>query len=147
MNKILSDAISILEARKDRSQWNRAVTDDAYDLIVSLDESIEHTTQDMINGTKCSYISELLNNRKAIENAMLNGARDWSQYSWGGCALAYDGDIAEHYCTPSELKRTRNGERRPNSSEEWLDMQARALAQAARRAQAAIKSAILKEVK
>ena len=146
MNKILSEAISILEARKDRSQWDRAVTDDAYDLIVALDESIEYTTQGMSKESKEFHVSELLNNRKNINPVMLNGAQDWEQYSWGGCGLVYDCDIAEHYCTPSELKKTRNGERRPNSREEWLDVQARALAQAARRAQAAIKSAILKGV-
>lgn len=64
---------------------------------------------------------------------LLNGANDWSQYSWGGSALIYDGDIAERLCTPSELKKTRNGERRPNSREEWLDVQARALYQACNR--------------
>ena len=45
--------------------------------------------------------------------------------------IIYDEDIAKRVCTPSELKKTRNGERRPNSSEEWLDTQARALYQAA----------------
>ena len=50
----------------------------------------------------------------ADKKALLNGADDWSQYSWGGCSLIYDGDIAERLCTPSELKKTRNGERRPN---------------------------------
>nr|DAP26633.1 MAG TPA: hypothetical protein [Bacteriophage sp.] len=64
---------------------------------------------------------------------MLNGAQDWEQYSWGGSALIYDYDIAERLCCPSELKKTRNGERRPNSREEWLDVQARALYQAASR--------------
>ena len=44
--------------------------------------------------------------------------------------MIYDGDIAERLCCPSELKKTRNGERRPNSREEWLDVQARALRQA-----------------
>lgn len=62
---------------------------------------------------------------------MLNGADSWSQYSWGGSALIYDGDIAERLCSPSEYKRSREGERRPNSQEEWLDVQARALFQAA----------------
>lgn len=57
MNKILSEAISILEARKDRSQWNRAVTDDAYDLIVALDESIEYTTQNMSKEAKEFHVS------------------------------------------------------------------------------------------
>lgn len=64
---------------------------------------------------------------------LLNGADNWNQYSRGGCYLVYDADIAELLCTPSELKRTRNGERRPNGREEWLDVQARALHQAARR--------------
>lgn len=68
-----------------------------------------------------------------LKEELLNGAENWSQYSWGGSALIYDGDIAERLCTPSELKRTRNGERRPNAREEWLDTQARALYQAATR--------------
>lgn len=67
----------------------------------------------------------------ADKKALLNGADDWSQYSWGGCSLIYNADIAERLCTPSELKKTRHGERRPNSREEWLDTQARALYQAA----------------
>jgi len=69
---------------------------------------------------------------------MLNGAQNWYQYSWGGCSLIYDRDIAERLCTPSELKRTKNGERRPNQNEEWLDVQARALRQAARKIEAAV---------
>ena len=61
---------------------------------------------------------------------MLNGAKDWNQYSWGALSLIYDCDIAERLSAPSELKKTRGGERRPNSREEWLDVQARALQQA-----------------
>ena len=75
------------------------------------------------------------------EAAALNGAQDWEQYSWGGSALVYDGDIAAALCTPSELKKTRNGDRRPNSREEWLDVQARALRQAFRRVYSAIRIA------
>lgn len=66
-----------------------------------------------------------------LEAILLNGAADWSQYSWGGSSLIYNGDIAERLCTPSELKRKRGGELAPNSREQWLDVQARALAQAA----------------
>lgn len=47
--------------------------------------------------------------------------------------MIYNADIAERLCCPSELKKTRNGERRPNNREEWLDTQARALYQAASR--------------
>lgn len=62
---------------------------------------------------------------------LLNGASDWSEYSYGGSSLIYDADIAERLCSPSELKRKRGGELPPNSRESWLDVQARALYQAA----------------
>ena len=38
---------------------------------------------------------------------LLNGASDWNQYSWGGCSLIYNSDIAERVCSPSKLKRQR----------------------------------------
>ena len=52
---------------------------------------------------------------------------------YGACSLIYDEDIAKRLCTPSELKRTNNGDRNPSSRETWLDMQARALSVAFRR--------------
>lgn len=70
------------------------------------------------------------NNLPATKENLLNGARDWQEYSYGGCALIYDADIAERLCSPSELKKTRNGDRNPNANETWLDCQARALYQA-----------------
>mgnify|MGYP006978920536 CR=1 FL=1 len=72
-----------------------------------------------------------------LKRVLLNGASDWTEYSYGGCSLIYDGDIAERLCTPSELRRTRGGERRPNAREEWLDTQARALLQASHKIKAA----------
>ena len=72
------------------------------------------------------------NNLVATKENLLNGARNWSEYSYGGCSLIYDADIAERLCSPSELKRKKGGDLRPNSRETWLDCQARALSQAAR---------------
>lgn len=103
--------------KPERSAWGRGVQ--AY-----MDE-IAHTIADQVH--------EVEPTRAAIEHIALNGARDWSQYSWGGCSLVYDEDIAKLLCPPSTLKRKRNGALPPNSSEEWLDVQARALAQACRR--------------
>mgnify|MGYP006909195812 FL=1 len=112
-----------IESEKQRSAWDKGVTKYALELVEQLDEQI--------NG---GYFDELnLSEPKKVRAALLNGAADWSQYSWGGCSLIYDSDIAERLCNPSELKKTRNGERRPNSREEWLDTQARALFQAANR--------------
>ena len=106
-----------LEARKDRSAWDKGVTVYALELVEELRELSAYYGRNPEPGKEC-------------REWMLNGAQDWNQYSWGGCALIYDSDIAERLCTPSELKKTRHGERRPNSQEEWLDTQARALTQA-----------------
>lgn len=112
-----------IESEKQRSAWDKGVTKYALEMVEQLGEQI--------NG---GYFEELdLTESKKVRAALLNGATDWSQYSWGGCSLIYDSDIAERLCNPSELKKTRNGERRPNSREEWLDTQARALFQAANR--------------
>lgn len=112
-----------IENEKQHSAWNKGITAYALELVEQLSEQI--------NG---GYFDELnLSEPKKVRAALLNGAADWNQYSWGGSALIYDGDIAERLCSPSELKKTRNGERRPNSREEWLDVQARALFQAANR--------------
>ena len=84
------------------------------------------------------YALMLLDNRYDVEEfhetdlkeVLLNGARDWRQYSYSGSACIFDSDIAESLCTPSELKRRDYGRLKPNSREEWLDVQARALYQA-----------------
>ena len=112
-----------IESEKQRSAWDKGVSAYALELVEQLGEQIGGGYFDELN----------LSEPKKVRAALLNGAADWSQYSWGGCSLIYDGDIAERLCCPSELKKTRNGERRPNSREEWLDVQARALHQAANR--------------
>lgn len=122
INKI-KEIKEALEARKDRSAWDKGVTVYALELVEGLQEAI--------NGGY--FDPEDLAAPKIVKNALLNGASDWNQYSWGGSSLIYNVDIAERLCTPSELKKTRNGERRPNSREEWLDVQARALFQACNR--------------
>lgn len=50
----------------------------------------------------------------------------------GGCALCYDGQIAERLCAPWELRKTDNGRKDPNPRETWIDVQSRALYQASR---------------
>jgi hypothetical protein len=100
-----------LESIKSRSAWSRGVQSYALELVESAEVEL---TPD---------------NVKAV---LLNGARDWSQYSYGGCSAIYDADIAERVCTPSELKKKEGGELQPNSRENWLDVQARALSQALR---------------
>ena len=119
MDSIYDNIRETLEASKERSAWGRGVQAYAIDLVDNLQELAAYEGRNPAT--------------EEVREWLLNGARNWSEYSWGGSALIYDGDIAERLCTPSELKRTRHGERRPNSREEWLDTQARALYQACNR--------------
>jgi hypothetical protein len=117
------------EAKKARSAWARGVFEYVRELWADLCESIEGGYFD----------AEDLKAPQMVKKALLNGADSWSAYSWGGSSLIYNGDIAARLCCPSELKKTREGERRPNASEEWLDTQARALFQASAKLQRIIK--------
>ena len=121
-----------VEARTERSAWSKGVTAYALELVEGLEEAIDGGYFDIAD----------LESPKLVERALLNGAGDWEQYSWGGSSLIYDSDIAKRLCCPSELKKTRNGERRPNSREEWLDVQARALFQACNRVKKAVRAAL-----
>ena len=109
-----------IESNKTRSAWTRGVKAYALELIDELEEAISH-----------GYFEESdLESPALLERQLLNGASSWGQYSWGGCSLIYNGDIAERLCTPTELKKTDFGCKKPNANEEWLDTQARALWQA-----------------
>ena len=103
-----------INKKPERSAWGRGVQAYAVEIAETLADRAH----------------EVEPTRAAIEHIALNGARDWSQYSWGGCSLVYDEDIAKLLCPPSTLKRKRNGALPPNNHEEWLDVQARALTQA-----------------
>ena len=117
-----NDIRNAIEKRSARSAWARGVKAYAVELLDELDESIRYG----------GFPEEDTTAPKLLMRQLLNGASDWSQYSWGGCSLIYNEDIAKRLCTPSELKKTKYGQRRPNASEEWLDTQARALSQASR---------------
>lgn len=114
---MINAIIKELESMRNRSAWERGVNAYAVELV----EGLEYLDD----------VEEICNSR-LLEKALLNGASDWTQYSWGGCSLIYNEDIAKRLCNPTELKKTRNGERKPNANEEWLDTQARALYQASR---------------
>lgn len=117
----LTDTIRAeLNARHDRSAWNKAVTLYALDLLEDVQEGANNMERLPLDGAE-------------LERWALNGASCWEQYSNGGCSICYNADIAARVCTPSELKRTDGGMNAPNSRETWLDVQARALYQACNR--------------
>lgn len=118
MQRLIADIRKEIAERPARSAWDKGCREYAVELF-----------GDYVEGR---HLDDSHRVGKITEADLLNGARDWSQYSYGGCALIYDGDICERLCSPSEQKKTRGGEWKPNRNEEWLDVQARALSQAAR---------------
>jgi hypothetical protein len=104
-------ALAIIAASPATSAWKRGVKAYALEMIEELADQLDPT-----------YSPEKL----------LNGAKGWSEYSHGGNALIYNADIAERLCSPSELKRTKSGDNQPSKTETWIDVQTRALRQAAR---------------
>ena len=109
-----------LEAVKTRSCWDRGVKGFALNLLRSYIDICESCDN---NGRPIPELNE---------ETLLNGADDWNAYCYGGGSLIYDGDIAKNLCTPSELKRTDNGNKALNDREGWQDVQARAYFQAYR---------------
>ena len=119
--EMVAEITAKVEQTKTRSAWDRGVKAYAEELCEELREAVEGGYVDV----------DELSNRRLFEKAMLNGAEDWRQYSEGGCALCYDRQIAERLCAPWELRKTDNGCKDPNPRENWIDVQSRALFQAA----------------
>ena len=107
-----NELLAAIESTKTRSAWERGVKEYAVELVENLDAD------------------DIPECRRDLEKLLLSGAETWDDYSWGGCSLIYNQDIAHRLCSPSELRRSRNGERKPNGREQWLDTQVRALYQA-----------------
>ena len=110
-----AELIKKIKASKARSAWTKGVKWYALNLV----EAIYQNDIDIVKTDVSIY---------------LNGAKNWHEYSYGvhSGTLVYDYDIAKLLCAPSELKKTDFGRKSPNSRENWLDIQARALYQAHR---------------
>lgn len=116
--KTLKEIRNAIENENMKSAWSKGVKEYALEII-----------EDAINYENENY--EFCGS-PADKRMLLNGADNWIQYSEGGCSLIYNEDIAKRLCTPSELKRNKNGTRNPNKNENWIECQARALIQAYR---------------
>ena len=94
-----------------RSAWDKGVYDYAFDILEPLGDELENVKAD----------------------TLMNGVNTWTDYSYGGCALICDDDIAKRMCTPSEYKKYLNAglNSKLSDSDYWLgNVQTRALFQA-----------------
>lgn len=100
-----------MKKRFARSAWDKGVYDYAFDILEPLDDELEDVNAD----------------------TLMNGANTWTSYSYGGCALICDDDIAKRMCTPSEYKKYLNAGLNSKLSDPyyWIgNIQTRALFQA-----------------
>lgn len=100
-----------MKKRFARSAWDKGVYDYAFDILEPLGDELENVNAD----------------------TLMNGVNTWTAYSYGGCALICDDDIAKRMCTPSEYKKYLNAglNSKLSDSDYWLgDVQTRALFQA-----------------
>jgi hypothetical protein len=112
--KTVKELIARIEKENPRSAWQKGVKEYALELLKGIAEQDKKLS---------------LNN---LTDTLLGSMQSWTEYSWAGCSLLYDADIAKRLCNPTELKLTHNGERQPNSNEHWYDLQAKALHEAER---------------
>lgn len=104
-----------------RGAWMRGVKEYALEFVEHLQE------METNNEIRCV---ELLQYDGYLMECLMNGARSWQEYSYGGSALIYNEDIALRLCNNTELNKTYKGQKNPNKYENWLDVQVRALMQA-----------------
>ena len=113
-NVYTNELRKLVEEIPNTSAWKRGVKEYTDELLDNLEE-------------KAQYYERLPRNEKELKEWLLNGAMDWEDYSYGGCSLIYDGDIAERLCTPSELKKKDGGRLAPSRYKTWFDEQSEAL--------------------
>ena len=112
-----------MKKRFARSAWDKGVYDYAFDILEPLGYELENVSAD----------------------TLMNGSNTWTAYSYGGCALICDDDIAKRMCTPSEYKKYLNAgiNSKLSDSDYWLgNVQTRALFQAMSKIRSAYKSII-----
>ena len=126
----VAEVRAAVENIKTRSAWDRGVKAAALDMMDEMADWADWDTANKPGAGLCNGVIRCQTKAELVE-VLKNGAETWKQASWGGNGLIYDEEIAKRYCSPSELKKTRNGERRPNRCEDWLDVQARGMNQAA----------------
>ena len=120
----IEKALEKVMATSPRSAWCRGVKAYAVELLEEIQEAIDWN-EEHGKGAESYTPSEL-------EKLALNGARNWTEFSEGGCALVYTADIVERLCTPSEIRMFRDGKRSVLFRCHCLEWQSRALWQAFR---------------
>ncbi len=118
MQKRIEDIRQKISALPARTKWDKGVRGYAKELF-----------DDYINSLNIK--DGTIRIGKITEADLLRGAKDWGQYSWSCLSEVDNAIICERLCNKAEIRKTNNGEFRLNPNEDWRDVRARALSQAA----------------
>ena len=83
------------EQKKARGAYNKAIYKYAFELVDNIADNYISTAEEL----------EHLENITNLRERALNGAENWSQYSWGGGSLCYNCDILTRLFCPSLVKK------------------------------------------
>lgn len=106
------------QQKQARGTYQKAIFEYAFELCDNIADNYISTAEDL----------EHLESIPNLKERALNGASDWSQYSWGGCSLCYNYDILTRLFCKSIVKKYENAD--SIRGRHLLDYQANALAKA-----------------
>lgn len=126
----INELIKKIEAAKPRGAWSKGVKSYALWMLESgyidgIRPADSLTLGELVN--RCGYMFIKIG---MFHSQAWNAAKETSE---GGCFHIYNWQIAQQLCSPSELRKCQRKDgsyRNPNSRENWLDVQTRAIYQA-----------------
>lgn len=83
------------EQKKARGTYQKAICEYALELCDNIADNYISTAEEL----------EHLENITNLKERALNGAENWTQYSWGGSSLCYNYDILTRLFCPSLVKK------------------------------------------
>lgn len=106
------------EQKHARGTYQRGVYEYAFELVDNIADNYITTAEEL------EHLESITN----LKERALNGAENWTQYSWGGCSLCYNYDILSRLFCKSIVKKYENAD--SVRSRHLLDYQADALSKA-----------------
>ena len=88
------------EQKRARGIYEKAICQYAFELVDNIADNYITTADEL----------EHLENITNLKERALNGAENWTQYSWGGCSLCYNYDILSRLFCPSIVKKYKNAD-------------------------------------
>ena len=88
------------EQKHARGTYQKGIYNYAFELVDNIADNYISTAEEL------EHLEKITN----LKERALNGAKTWSQYSWGGCSLCYNYDILSRLFCKSIVKKYENAD-------------------------------------